>query len=44
MELGVAVDVVTEVVIARSCDEVAAYAAEPDNAPSWYVNIESVSG
>lgn len=37
-----AVDVLTEVVIARPCDEVAAYTAEPDNAPSWYVNIKSV--
>ncbi len=37
-----AVDVFTEVVIQRSCAEVAAFAAEPDNAPRWYVNIKSV--
>jgi hypothetical protein len=37
-----AVDVLTEVVIARSCGEVAAYAADPNNAPRWYVNIKSV--
>jgi uncharacterized membrane protein len=36
------VDVLTETVIERPCDEVAAYAANPDHAPRWYVNIKSV--
>ncbi|MGW4519238.1 SRPBCC family protein [Streptomyces sp. NPDC004393] len=37
-----AVDVLTETVIARPCAEVAAYAGDPDKASEWYVNIASV--
>lgn len=36
------VDILTEVLVARPRGEVAAFAADPDNAPAWYVNIESV--
>jgi uncharacterized membrane protein len=38
----VAVDVRTEVEIARPRTEVSAFAADPDNATTWYENIKSV--
>jgi uncharacterized protein YndB with AHSA1/START domain len=38
----VPVDVVTHVEIDRSRAEVSAYAADPDNATSWYENIKAI--
>jgi uncharacterized membrane protein len=38
----VGVDVLTEIVIDRPLPVVVDYAANPANAPEWYVNIESV--
>ena len=37
-----AVDVVTDTLIERPRDVVAAFAADPDNVPRWYANIKSV--
>ena len=37
-----AVDVRTETTIDRPISEVASYAADPTNAPEWYVNIKSI--
>ena len=37
-----AVDIVSETVIDCPVERVSSYAADPDNAPDWYVNIEAV--
>lgn len=37
-----AVNVTTESAIARPIEQVASFAADPDNVPAWYVNIESI--
>src|SRR5262249_55171167 len=36
------VDIVTEIEIDRPRDQVAAYAADPENPPAWYRNIKAV--
>jgi uncharacterized membrane protein len=36
------VDVITETLVERPLRAVAGYAADPTNAPEWYVNIKSV--
>jgi uncharacterized membrane protein len=38
----VSVEVQVETVIERPVEEVAAFAGDPTNAPTWYVNIRSV--
>ncbi len=36
-------DVLTETMIALPCEQVAAFADDPTNAPRWYANIRSVT-
>jgi len=37
------VNVYTEIIICRPIEQVASYAANPDHAPDWYINIDSAS-
>lgn len=37
------IEVITEIQIEAPLEKVFAYSANPDNAPSWYVNIKSVA-
>jgi hypothetical protein len=37
------IDVLTQIVIQRPIENVASFAADPDNAPLWYTNITSSS-
>ena len=36
------IDVITEIIIHANTEEVAAFAADPGNAPQWYINIKAV--
>jgi uncharacterized membrane protein len=40
--MSASIDVTSEIVIAKPRATVVCFAADPDNAPRWYVNIKSV--